>query len=350
MAVYDTVEALLLLPKIDRREAQMLLAEVLGVSRASLIAHGERRVDAASLARARELFSRRETGEPIAYLLGKREFYGRQFKVSPATLIPRPETEILVEQALARLRGQLSAARRADAGSLPLADHQTSVIPAKAGIQPVVGPVIPAKAGIQPVVTSEFNDGVDSGLRRDDGVSHAACVVADDGVDHRLRILDLGTGSGAIAISIALEHSEAQVTACDISHDALSIAKENARQLHANVEFIHSDWYANLTGKFDLIVANPPYVARGDVHLGVGDLRFEPKSALTDESDDGLGAICTIINGAAAHLYPQGWLLFEHGFDQAEAARAWLLKAGFTNLTTIADLAGISRVAGGQIR
>jgi release factor glutamine methyltransferase len=298
VAVQGSVEALLAQAKIDQREAQMLLANLLGVSRASLLAHAERQVDDAVLTEATALFSRRAKGEPVAYLLGTREFYGRDFKVSPATLVPRPETETLVEQALARLSEQLSAGRLANAG-----------------------------------------------------VSHETCIATNAGVDCPPRVLDLGTGSGAIAISLALERPDAHFTACDISHDALAIAIENATHLNAKVEFILSDWYANLgTRRFNLIVANPPYVAAGDVHLTQGDLRFEPACALTDESADGLGAIGTIIEHAAAHLQPRGWLLFEHGFDQAEACRALLLKAGFINLSSIPDLAGISRVAGGQTR
>jgi release factor glutamine methyltransferase len=163
-------------------------------------------------------------------------------------------------------------------------------------------------------------------------------------------VLDLGTGSGAIAVSIALERPEATVVAADFSIEAIAIAAKNARRLNANVEFVESNWYASLAGrKFDVIVANPPYVAGGDAHLSQGDLRFEPQIALTDDSGDGLHSIRAIVDGAADHLHAGGWLLFEHGYDQAEACRALLLKAGFKNLISINDLAGISRVAGGQI-
>ena len=275
---------------IDQREGQIILAHVLGVSRASVIAHPERRVDPAKAIIAQNLLARRVAGEPIAYLLGTREFYGRDFVVSAATLIPRPETEFLVERALASITGHLLSANLTDAG-----------------------------------VSKLIND-------------HPS-------------ILDLGTGSGAIAISIALESPTTRVVAADISLAALQVATDNAQRLNASVEFIESDWYARLSGRrFDLIVSNPPYVAGGDAHLSVGDLRFEPQLALTDESADGLRSIRAIIAGASAHLVPGGWLLFEHGYDQAVPCQALLLKAGFANLISIKDLAGIPRVAGGQIR
>ena len=285
-----SITALLSQYAIDQRDGQIIIAHVLGVSRASLIAHPERRVDAARAKIAQNLLARRVAGEPVAYLLGTREFYGRDFVVSAATLIPRPETELLVERTLASITGHLLAANRTDAGVSKLINNHPS-------------------------------------------------------------ILDLGTGSGAIAISIALESPTTRVVATDISLAALQVATDNAQRLNASVEFIESDWYAKLTGRrFDFIVSNPPYVAGGDAHLSVGDLRFEPQSALTDESADGLRSIRAIIAGASAHLAPGGWLLFEHGYDQAVPCQALLLKAGFTNLISIKDLAGIPRVAGGQIR
>lgn len=275
---------------IDQREGQIILAHVLGVSRASVIAHPERRVDPAKAIIAQNLLARRVAGEPIAYLLGTREFYGRDFVVSAATLIPRPETELLVEQALARITGHLLSTSRTGASVTQLVNPHPS-------------------------------------------------------------ILDLGTGSGAIAISIALESPASHVVAADMSVAALQVATDNAQRLIAPVEFIESDWYAKLTGRrFDLIVSNPPYVAGGDAHLSMGDLRFEPQLALTDDSADGLRSIRAIIAGASAHLVPGGWLLFEHGYDQAVPCQALLLKAGFANLISIKDLAGIPRVAGGQIR
>ncbi|MEQ1519449.1 MAG: peptide chain release factor N(5)-glutamine methyltransferase, partial [Usitatibacteraceae bacterium] len=208
-----------------------------------------------------------------------------------ATLIPRPETEILVEQALARLSGQKCSETRANPRVLPSAAMATP------------------------------------------------------------SILDLGTGSGAFAVSLALERPDATVVAVDISPGALKIATENAQRLSAKVQFIESSWYDALgDAKFDLIASNPPYVAADDVHLSQGDLRFEPQIALTDRSPDGMQSIRTIIEGARTRLNDGGWLLFEHGYDQADACRALLEKNGFTNLQSICDLSGIPRVAGGQIR
>ena len=269
----------------------MLLAEVMRVSRASLIAHPERTLEAVDVRLVRSLFSRRAAGEPIAYLLGTREFYGRNFRVSPATLIPRPETELIVEQALARLPGRKCPETRANAG--------LSQMPASG----------------------------------------------------RPRVLDLGTGSGAIAVTLALERPGLTILAADISIDALGIARENALNLGADVEFIQSDWYEGLGGRrFDLIVSNPPYVAGNDFHLSQGDLRFEPQVALTDKSVDGLSSIRRIVEGARDHMDAGGWLLFEHGHDQASACRELILKSGFANPISICDLSGIPRVAGGQIR
>jgi release factor glutamine methyltransferase len=285
------IGALLAQQLIDRREAQMLLAQVLGVSRALVVAHPEQVLDATQEQLARSLIARRALGEPIAYLLGTREFYGRNFLVSPATLIPRPETELLVEQALARLSGDLST------------------------------------------------------------VSPANASVSNIGATKRDCILDLGTGSGAIALSLALERPDAIVVAADVSNEALKIALKNAQHLKANVEFVESNWYTSLADrKFNLIISNPPYVAGNDAHLSQGDLRFEPQIALTDNSSDGLHSIRTIIDGATSHLNAGGWLLFEHGFDQADACRELLLKAGLENLISVKDLSGIARVAGGQIR
>jgi release factor glutamine methyltransferase len=271
---------------IGKREAEMLIAVALGTTRAYVIAHPERTLNIDEEEIVRGWIARRASGEPMAYVLGTREFYGRDFHVSPATLIPRPETELLVEQALARFSGSKWLGSRVSAG-----------------------------------------------------------------------VLDMGTGSGAIAISIALAlafpdgEGGVAVTATDISPAALEMARLNAKKLGATVNFILSNWYAELSGhKFDLIVSNPPYVAGKDIHLAQGDLRFEPKTALTDGSADGLASIRAIIAGAASHLAPDGWLLFEHGYDQADACGALLLKAGFDNLISYRDLAGIPRVAGGQIR
>lgn len=254
-----------------RMEVQMLLQAVLKVSRAYLLAHPERELSEAEEAAYRALLQRRLAGEPMAHILGEREFFGLSFKVTPATLIPRPETELLVELALARL--------------------------------PPQG-----------------------------------------------RVLDLGTGSGAIALSIAHARPDVEVVAVDASAAALEVARENARRLNniCNTSFVQSDWFSALSGqRFDLIVSNPPYIAAGDEHLAQGDLRFEPMTALAS-GVDGLDDIRRIIAGAGAHIDAGGWLLLEHGYDQADAVRNLLLKNSFAEVFCANDLAGIERVSGGR--
>jgi release factor glutamine methyltransferase len=254
---------------IAANEARLLLQQVLGTTAVALAAHPERQPDGIQVDRYLALVARRAAGEPIAYLLGSREFFRREFEVTPATLIPRPETELLVELGTARLRGLA-----------------------------------------------------------------------------RSRILDLGTGSGCVAISLALELG-VEVLAVDISQDALAIARANARRLGASMTFVESDWFSAIDGAFDLIVANPPYVAEGDPHLGEGDLRFEPALALAC-GVDGLAAIRRIVADAPRHLAVGGWLFLEHGYDQAEAVRALLAAAGLTDIEQHLDLAGIVRVSGGR--
>jgi release factor glutamine methyltransferase len=162
-------------------------------------------------------------------------------------------------------------------------------------------------------------------------------------------LLDLGTGSGAIAVTLACERSDANVCATDSSEEALAIARANAARHGAEVAFARGSWYEPVSGqRFDLVVSNPPYVAAADHHLAEGDLRFEPRGALTDGSTDGLDSIRAIVAGAPGHLKSGGWLLIEHGYDQAQAMRALLEGAGFVDLVAIADLAGIARVAGGR--
>lgn len=252
-------------------EARLLLGEVLGRNHAWLEAHRDDVLDAVAAERFAALVARRAAGEPVAYLLGRREFYGRDFAVSPAVLIPRPETELLVEIALAAVAG------------------------------------IPAP-----------------------------------------RILDLGTGSGCIAITLALELPAADVTAVDISDAALAMARGNAARLGARLHCLQSEWFAALSGeRFDLIVSNPPYVAEGDPHLAEGDLRFEPALALAC-GRDGLDAIRRILASAPDHLEPGGTLHFEHGYDQAPAVAELLMWAGFTDIVQHRDLAGIVRVSGGR--
>ena len=270
-----TVKAALeeLMLTIDRIDAQVIMAEVLGVNRAWIAANPMRILTESEDARIDSLAVQRAMGQPVAYLLNRREFYGREFEVSPAVLIPRPETETLIEAALARL------------------------------------------------------------------TPRASC-------------LDLGTGSGAIAVTIACQRPEARVMATDFSGDALKVAARNAERHGAlpRIEFAEGSWYEPVgERRFDLIVSNPPYVSANDSHLGQGDLRFEPAHALTDGSADGLDSIRAIVAGAPAHLAPGGWLLFEHGYDQAAAAREVLDRAGFIDLVSLPDLAGIPRVAGGKM-
>ena len=263
---------------IGRTDAQVIMAHLLGVNRAYLAANPMRVLTETEDARVDSLVARRSLGHPVAYLLGTREFYSREFAVSPDVLIPRPETETLVEAALARV-----------------ARH-----PREGG-----GPV---------------------------------------------SAVDLGTGSGAIAITLACERCGLEVTATDSSAEALEVARANAAKHGARVEFAQGPWYRPVAGRrFDLIVSNPPYVAARDPHLSQGDLRFEPRQALTDGSADGLDSLRAIAAGAAAHLKPGGWLLVEHGYDQAVDVARLLERAGFAQPLSIRDLAGIPRAAGARI-
>jgi release factor glutamine methyltransferase len=264
--------ALALEPATARIEASALLGHVLGKPRAWLIAHDDEALPADAAARFSTLLSRREAGEPVAYLVGEREFHGLAFIVTPAVLIPRPETELLAELALARLPGHTAA-----------------------------------------------------------------------------RVLDLGTGSGALAVTLAKWRPTARVTALDASLAALDVARQNAgRHGVANVRFQHSDWFSALTGEiFELVVANPPYVAAEDAHLKCGDVRFEPLAALA-AGQDGLDAIRRIVGEAPSHLAPAGALLIEHGWDQAARCRALFDAAGFIEVQSARDLAGIERVTLGR--
>ena len=288
-----TLEATLDLDSGSARiEVQMLLQQVLGVSRAYLLAHPEQILDEMQAATYRALLQRRLTGEPLAYILGEREFYGLNFRVTPATLIPRADTELLVELALQRI-------------PQPLASQTPPGLPL-------------------------------SGEERWRN-------------KHAFRVLDLGTGSGAIALSIAHARPDIEVTAVDASREALDVAQENARRLNlGNARLLRSDWFSALAGeRFDLIVSNPPYIADGDAHLAQGDLRFEPRTALASGAD-GLDDIRRIVAQARLHLNAGGWLLLEHGYDQAERVRELLQQAGFTGVFSARDLAGIERVSGGS--
>ena len=255
-----------------RPEAQILFGHAMGVSRAWLAAHRDEAADPSVVNSFRELVRRRQAGEPVAYLVGTREFYGLEFRVTPDVLIPRADTETLVDAALEKL-----------------------------------------VEGAQP------------------------------------DVLDLGTGSGCVALAIAHERRAAHVTAVDVSAAALTVARENAASIGVNAEFVQGAWFEQLAGRrFDLIVSNPPYVAAGDPHLRQGDLRFEPATALAS-GKDGLADIRIIVADAPAYLREGGWLLFEHGYGQADACRDLLFNAGFGEAISRADIAGSPRVAGGRL-
>jgi len=259
-------------------DAQVLLAHVLAKDRAWLVAHAGDALGVEDEAAFLALAKRRRDGEPVAYLTGVREFWGLPLSVTPAVLIPRPETESLVELALSRLP-----------------------------------------------------------------------------VDQELRVLDLGTGSGAIALALAHERPRASVLATDVSTEALAVAQENARRIGiANVDIAYADWLADLPAawretSFDLIASNPPYVALHDPHLASGDVRFEPVAALVS-GGDGLAAIRRIVGSARAHLAPGGTLVVEHGFDQSDRVRELFAAAGFAEIVAVRDLAGMPRVVAGRNR
>ncbi|HJV82458.1 peptide chain release factor N(5)-glutamine methyltransferase [Noviherbaspirillum sp.] len=256
-------------PPIEAFEARILLSHALQLSRVQLITQSERCLTADEANTVSALFQRRIDGEPIAYILGEREFFGLSFHTTPAVLIPRPETELLVELALARL-------------------------------------------------------------------------------PHGGQVLDMGTGSGAIAVAIAYSRPDVSVTALDVSEAALDLANRNAARNGAHVSFLRSNWFDAINAaQFDLIVSNPPYIVENDPHLTQGDLRFEPIDALTDHAD-GLSALRTIVSGAPEHLKSGGWLLMEHGYDQAAAVRELLVKHGFREVQSWQDLAGIERASGGR--
>ncbi len=256
---------------LERLDAQLLLAQVLQRPRAWLIAHAEAELSPAQQQAFGVGCRRRADGEPMAYLLGEREFYGLMLQVSPAVLVPRPDTETLVDWAL-----ELLAMPRA---------------------QP------PAVA-------------------------------------------DLGAGSGAIALALAHRHPTARVCAVDCSAPALAVARANAARLGLQVEWHLGNWWQPLQGqRFQLVVSNPPYVAEGDPHLAA--LRHEPVAALT-AGGDGLSALAEIVKGAAAHLHDGGWLLLEHGHEQADAVRGLLADAGFEAVQTRTDLADRPRCSGGH--
>lgn len=253
-------------------EAEILMAEALETPRSFLYAHPELEMPQPRAQAYRAMVERRMRGEPIAYITGTREFWSLKLRVSPDVLIPRPETELLVEVALEKL--------------------------------------------------------VDSGPA---------------------RVADLGTGSGAIACALASERRGDQVIGTDISYDALEIARCNAADNGlSNTEFVHGSWCAPLSGAYDCIVSNPPYIAAGDPHLAQGDCRFEPQKALTP-GHDGLVAYRDITTAATKYLSRGGWLLFEHGLDQGEAVREILSIQGYESIETRRDLEGRERVTLGRL-
>jgi release factor glutamine methyltransferase len=249
---------------LPQLEARILVSFALGVDRAWIAAHSDDQVQPAWGKRIERFFSRRRGGEPVAYITGEREFYGLAFEVSPAVLIPRPETELLVEKALEVLR--------------------------------------PGD-----------------------------------------RVLDLGTGSGAIAVAIAQQRPDISMVACDASAAALDVASANVSRHGVKVELMESDWFSAVEGRFNVIVGNPPYIASEDPHLKEGDLRFEPRGAL-DAGPVGIECIEAIGKAARNHLVPGGWLLLEHGYDQGEACLDLFGHLGYAEVSDATDLAGHPRV------
>jgi release factor glutamine methyltransferase len=269
----STIGGLLRESGLPRFEAELLLCSVLGCERIRLIAHAEEAIDSSSARAAHTRFARRRAGEPVSHITGWREFYGLTLRVTADVLIPRPETEHLVELALERL-------------------------------------------------------------------SPGA----------RARVLELGTGSGAIAIVLASERPGLAIVATDVSEAALALARQNARDHGVEIDFVLSDWFDALgPGQFDLIVSNPPYVAAKDVHLERGDLRFEPRLALVG-GDDGLACIREIAALAQSRLRPGGSLLMEHGYDQGDRCVELLSALGYGEVADFDDLAGLPRACAGVWR
>ena len=254
-----------------KRDAEILLEHVTGRSRTYLFAFGETTLKAEEFQHAESLLQRREKGEPIAYIVGEREFWSLPLYVSPATLIPRPDTECIVEQALSRLTEQSS------------------------------------------------------------------------------QLLDLGTGTGAIALALASEMPKSKVIGVDFNPDAVKLAQRNQQRLNiSNVQFIQSDWFASLSlQQFDMIISNPPYIDENDNHLSEGDVRFEPLTALVAENE-GLADLAHIIQESKKYIKNQGWLLLEHGWTQGPAVRGLFKEHGYTKIETCLDYGGRERISLGQ--
>lgn len=266
-------QALTLQAAESRLEIRVLLEHVLNVDRTWLLTHDDQELEAESSLRYETLLARRFGGEPIAYILGQREFYGRSFKVGPSVLIPRPETELLVDLAKA---------------------------------------LLPA--------------------------------------DEPRDVLDLGTGSGCIAITLALERPACKVKGVERSRPSLDLARENALYLTAHVVWRHGNWFTGLGElRFDLIVSNPPYIAEQDAHLKSGDVRFEPRNALVS-GPIGLNDLAVIIEQSPFFLKPGGWLLLEHGWDQGRAVGDLMKKRGFQRIQSHKDHAGLDRATLGRCR
>jgi len=268
MRIADTLAQARLLG-VDRLDAQLLLAHHLQRPRAWLLAHDDAELPPAQAAALAADLQRRAAGVPLAYLVGEKEFHGLLLRVTPDTLVPRPETELLVDWALERLAGMAAA-----------------------------------------------------------------------------DVVDLGTGSGAIALAVKHRCPAARVTATDASPAALAVARANASRLGLPVVFVEGDWWHALQGRhFDVVLSNPPYVAGDDEHLRA--LTHEPRQALTPEGD-GLAALRQIVAAAPAHLRPGGWLLLEHGYDQATAVQGLLAGSGFETPTTRLDIGGQARCTGAR--
>lgn len=288
-----TLYSLLNETSLPKNEARAVLAHLLEIHlqlpKSALLTHDGMEVNNAFLQEWQIIEQRRLDGEPIAYLIGRRGFHAIELLVGPGVLIPRPETELLVDLGLDELQHLINK-------------------------------------------NNALNES-----------------------EHLLTMLDLGTGSGAIALAIAASQPNVTVVATDASQAALDIAQRNANQLQLSdrVSFCLGHWYAalqtsgNTDHRFDLILSNPPYISANDPHLSKGDLRFEPQNALTDFGS-GFTCLATIIDGALAHLKPGGLLAVEHGFDQSPTVLAQMAQAGFEDITPHRDLAGHWRVASGR--
>lgn len=258
---------------VDRLDAQLLLGHLLGRDRAWLLAHGDEPLAVDVATRFEDGLRRRRRGEPVAYLIGEKEFHGLRLQVDARVLVPRPDTEVLVDWAIELLRGELS---------------------------PCTSPAV----------------------------------------------VDLGTGSGAIALAVRHACPQARVTATDASVDALDVARGNAARLGLPIAWAQGSWWNAVAGqRFDLALSNPPYIPAGDQHLAA--LAAEPLPALSPGAD-GLAALRAIVAGAADALADKGWLLLEHGFDQADAVQMLLREAGFAQVQTRHDLGGQARCTGGR--